>query len=334
MSDDTQKPQKSTAKTPAKKTSARGLGRGLSALMADISVPEDSAVTAQPAKKQVSKAPVSSGQKVAKTGASDTTRGVRFLALKDITPNPEQPRKIFDKTLLAELTDSIQRQGVLQPILVRPVPKRLSGKGKPAFQIVAGERRWQASLKAGLDMMPVLVRTLSDQEILEIGVVENVQRADLNPIEEARAYQALKDRFDRRQEDIAEAVGKSRSHVANMLRLLNLPDRARQALERGEISTGHARALLGAEDPGALVDHVIDKALSVRATEDYVRSLKSGEPVKAKAYKSADVIAAEKAITDALGLTTDLRHTGPGGEIRIKYRTGAQLEDLMRRLKG
>jgi ParB family chromosome partitioning protein len=322
-----------------KKASARGLGRGLSALMADISVPEDAPKPAKATSKTSAKPKTKSSKAKKPTTETDVeTRGVRFLPVHALAANPEQPRKIFDKALLAELTESIRRQGVLQPILVRPVPERLKSKDVPAYQIVAGERRWQASLKAGLDMMPVLIRDLSDREILEIGVVENVQRADLNPVEEARAYQALKDKFDRRQEDIADAVGKSRSHVANMLRLLNLPKGARKALERGKISTGHARALLGADDPDALLNWVVDQDLSVRATEDYVRRLKregqTNVPPKSKNYKTPDIIQAEQLLTDVLGLSVDLKHKGPGGALQIKYKTGAQLEDLMRKLKS
>jgi len=203
---------------------------------------------------------------------------------------------------------------------VRPIPSRdKTDNGKPVFQIVAGERRWQASLKAGLTSMPALVRELSDQEVLEIGVVENVQRADLNPIEEALAYRALIDQFSRTQEDIAKAIGKSRPHIANMLRLLSLPKRAQEALQSGQISTGHARAVIAAPDPNALVEQIIDKA-------------DTALPKAAPETKSADIAKLERELSDKIGVAVELRHKGPNGEIRLKYKTGGQLDSLLARL--
>jgi len=306
-----------------KKPAARGLGRGLSALMADVA--------------PVESAPKKTTPKPPKAATTSPAGGVQTVAMDRLTRNPDQPRKIFDKKLLAELTESIRLKGVLQPILVRPIPKG-KGKGKAAYQIVAGERRWQASLKAGLTSMPVLIRELSDQEVLEIGVVENVQRADLNPIEEARAYRALIDDFGRTQEDVAKAVGKSRPHVANMMRLLSLPSQSQSYLEVGKITPGHARAIIAAPDPDELADYIVRENLSVRAAEDWVRRIKNTEEgeaaPKAKAYKSPDIIRAEQDLTDALGLNVDLRHKGPGGELRIKYKTGKQLEAVLRALKS
>ena len=190
---------------PTRKKPDRGLGRGLSALMQDVSISEPTPVTDRP----------QTDSKEAKV-----ERGVSTLAMDRLERNPDQPRRYFDPEKLSELTQSIKDKGVLQPILVRPIPERNTGS-KVHYQIVAGERRYQAALKAGLSAIPVLIRELSDQDVLEIGVVENVQRADLNPIEEAQAYKALMDQFSRTQEEIAGAIGKSRPHIANMLRLLN-----------------------------------------------------------------------------------------------------------------
>ena len=311
-------------KTPKKKSSERGLGRGLSALMSDMSALDTSAPveTKKPAKSVPKKAEVK------------TDKGVNFVNIALIDRNPDQPRKHFDKEKLEELTQSIKDKGLLQPILVRPIKKA----GKDAsYQIVAGERRWQAALKAGLDALPVLIRELSDQAVLEIGVVENVQRANLNPIEEALAYQALKTDFGRTQEDIAKAIGKSRPYIANMMRLLTLPKRAQTYLSEGKISAGHARAIIAAPDPAELADVIAQKGLSVRDAEDWVRRIKSSGAAatpKPRVIKDADTRKAEQDLMDVLGLGVDLRHKGPSGELRIRYKNSAQLEDLIRRLKN
>lgn len=330
--------------TPKKSPSAptRGLGRGLSALMSDISVTGALAGTqdAPKPKEKVKAPPQPKKTPITDTAPLSSNRGVATLAIDQLVRNPDQPRRHFDKTRLEELTSSIADKGVLQPILVRPIPSRdKTDNGKPVFQIVAGERRWQASLKAGLTSMPALVRELSDQEVLEIGVVENVQRADLNPIEEALAYRALIDQFSRTQEDIAKAIGKSRPHIANMLRLLSLPKRAQEALQSGQISTGHARAVIAAPDPNALVEQIIDKGLSVRDAESWVRRIKAAEesadtalPKAAPETKSADIAKLERELSDKIGVAVELRHKGPNGEIRLKYKTGGQLDSLLARL--
>ena len=306
------KPKKTTTKKSDKE---RGLGRGLSALMSDISIVTEPALKP---KAKVSEMP---------------RRGVNVLNIDLLERNPDQPRRYFDKEKLKELTESIRDKGVLQPILVRELPAGRKN-AKTRYQIVAGERRWQASLKAGLTSMPALIRELSDQEVLEIGVVENVQRADLNPVEEAMAYKALQEQFSRTQEDIAKAVGKSRSHIANMLRLLTLPNRARDHLAKGKISTGHARAIIAAPDPVAMAEEIADKGLSVRQAEDWVRRLKSSSGSKApKAMKDADTRKLEQELSEVLGLVVDLRHKGPGGELRIKYRTADQFDHLLKTLK-
>jgi len=313
-------------KKTKKKSSERGLGRGLSSLMSDMSalnVPVD----AEPGTADTDKSEENSD--ILSQG------GVSSVGIDQLERNPDQPRKYFDKEKLEELTQSIKDKGVLQPILVRPLMGRAS-ETKQHYQIVAGERRWQAALKAKLDTIPVLIRELSDQDVLEIGVVENVQRADLNPIEEALAYKALSDQFKRTQDDIAQAVGKSRPHVTNMLRLLTLPKRAQTYLAKGKITAGHARAIIAAPDPTELADAIAEKGLSVREAEDWVRRIKAadGQTKKVPSQKDADVRKVENDISDILGLKTDLRHKGPGGELRIKYKTSAQLEALIRQLKS
>ncbi len=330
--------------TPKKTASSRGLGRGLSALMNDVSITSGLVATpeaAKPSTKDTTKARKTDASKSEKQPVTSTTvmRGVTTVSIDQLVRNPDQPRRYFDKALLAELTSSIADKGVLQPILVRPVPSRkTSESGKTLYQIVAGERRWQASLKAGLTSMPVLIRELNDQDVLEIGVVENVQRADLNPIEEALAYRALVDQFSRTQEDIAKAIGKSRSHIANMLRLLSLPKRAQEALQSGLITTGHARAVIAAPDPNVLVEEIIDKGLSVRDAESWVRRIKAeGEgrtlPHAAPEQKSADIKKLEQELSDITGLSVEIKHRGPHGELRLKYKTDGQLNDLLTHLK-
>ena len=329
-----------TEKTPKKapkKASARGLGRGLSALMADVSVP-----SAEPTLSSTASAPSSATSQTDIAAVSDTpdanSRLVQFIAISRLDRNPDQPRKIFNEKDLEELTDSIRRQGVLQPILVRPIPDSARSQGAVDFQIVAGERRWQASLKAGLDAMPVLIRDLTDQEVLEIGVVENVQRADLNPIEEARAYRALMDDFGRTQVEVSEAIGKSRSHIANLLRLLDMPLQVVRWVELGKLTPGHAKAIVNMPDPTETADMIIREGLSVRATEQYVKRYKDGAPFTPKLSVSQEddpnIKALERDLTDQLGLKTSLRHKGPGGELRIKYKTGDQLDALIKHLKG
>ena len=318
----------------------RGLGRGLSALMADVNA---LAPALNPQENPQSSQKTNSETEPVQPIAS---RGINTIAIDQLVRNPDQPRRYFDPALLGELTQSIKDKGVLQPILVRPVPDRAKVKehgvslSRPLYQIVAGERRWQACLKAGLTEMPVLIRELSDRDVLEIGVIENVQRADLNPVEEAMAYRTLIDQFGRTQHDISKAIGKSRPHVANMLRLLTLPLRAQEALKTGEITTGHARAIVASPDPDALVEHIISHKLTVRDAEDWVRRLKKQknnqaglEAVRAPETKSADIRAVEAELRDNLGLIVDLRHKGPNGEIRLKYKTNEQLERLLTKLK-
>ena len=325
-------------KQSAKPAQTRGLGRGLSALMSDVAVPgfEEPAKKASP-EKPVEKSTVAK-KKPAPKAAAD--RGILMVAMDQLCRNPDQPRRHFDKAQLEELTASIKDKGVLQPVLVRPLPKGLKVPeqklhNKPIYQIIAGERRWQAALKAGLDTLPVFIRQITDQEALEIGIVENVHRADLNPMEEALAYKSLLTQFKRTQEDVAQAVGKSRSYITNMLRLLNLPEQVQDYLATGKITTGHARAIIAAPDPSMLADEIVNKDLSVRAAEDWVRQIKSdgsGGGVRSakKGQKSADERRLEARIMDATGFTVDIRHKSPGGEVRLKYKDSEQLDELLR----
>ena len=283
----------------------RGLGRGLSALLGEVE-----------------ETPVDAG----------AAGGLRDIPIELIHRNEKQPRWVFPEEELEELAASIREKGVLQPILVRPAPD-MDGH----YEIVAGERRWRASQKAGLHVLPALVRELGDAQVLEIGVIENVQRSALNPIEEASAYQQLVEVHGRSAAEVADAVGKSRSHVANLVRLLALPDPVRQYLMGGQITAGHARALLGAEDPLALADLVIAKGLSVRDTESLVRKAAGGgavtpRPASPKPPKDTDTQALEVDLSEALGLTVEVLDKGGVGELRVKYATLEQLDEVCRRL--
>ena len=282
----------------------RGLGRGLSALLGEVE-----------------ETPVDAG----------AAGGLRDIPIELIHRNEKQPRWVFGEDEIEELAASIREKGVLQPILVRPAPD-MDGH----FEIVAGERRWRASQKAGLHVLPALVRELGDAQVLEIGVIENVQRSALNPIEEASAYQQLVEIHGRSAAEVADAVGKSRSHVANLVRLLALPDPVRHYLMGGQITAGHARALLGATDPLALADIVIAKGLSVRDTESLVRKEASGgaapKTSAPKPPKDTDTQALEVDLSEALGLTVEVIDKGGVGELRVKYASLEQLDEVCRRL--
>ncbi|CAN5633215.1 ParB/RepB/Spo0J family partition protein [soil metagenome] len=282
----------------------RGLGRGLSALLGEVE-----------------ETPVDAG----------VAGGLRDIPIELIHRNEKQPRWVFSEDEIEELAASIREKGVLQPILVRPAPD-MDGH----FEIVAGERRWRASQKAGLHVLPALVRELGDAQVLEIGVIENVQRSALNPIEEASAYQQLVEIHGRSAAEVADAVGKSRSHVANLVRLLALPDLVRHYLMEGKITAGHARALLGAVDPLALADLVIAKGLSVRDTESLVRKESTGgaapKASSPKPAKDTDTQALEVDLSEALGLTVEVIDKGGVGELRVKYASLEQLDEVCRRL--
>ena len=281
----------------------RGLGRGLSALLGEAEEIEH---------------------------AVDPSQGVREIPIELIHNNPLQPRKNFAEAELAELADSIRDKGVLQPILVRPAPQA-SGE----YEIVAGERRWRAAQMARLAVIPALIRELNDDKALEISIIENVQREDLNPLEEAMAYSALMDRFRLTQDQVAGRVGKSRSHVANTLRLTALPEEVRGHVIEGRLSAGHARALLGSANAGSLADRIVADGLSVRETEALARGKGRG-PKKAsgpkRRAKDADTAALEADLEDALGMNVDVADRGGAGEVRIKYASLEQLDELCRRL--
>ena len=284
----------------------RGLGRGLSALLDEV--------------------------EAASTPEGRRAAGVLDVPIELIRPNPEQPRRAFGREELTELADSIRERGVLQPILVRPMP----GPEK-AYQIIAGERRWRAAQQAGLTALPALVRDLGDQEVMEVALIENIQRSDLNALEEARAYDAMAQRFDRGPEAIGKVVGKSRSHVANTLRLMRLPQVVQDHLEGGRLTAGHARALLDLDDAPALAERIIRQGLNVRQTELLARgargeSGKTGGKGGRPAAKDADTRALESDLEDVLGLSVESRDRGGAGELRIAYETLEQLDDLCRRL--
>ena len=305
----------------------KGLGRGLSALLADTA-PDEDIVEAVEAPR--ADAPTSSSRK-----------GVDTVPIEFLVANPDQPRRTFDDAAIEELAQSIKVQGLLQPILVRPL-----GDGAQ-YQIVAGERRWRAAQRAGLHEAPVVIRELDDRQTAEIALVENVQRTDLNPLEEASAYQRLVEDFGHAQEEIAKAVGKSRSHVANLMRLLKLPKPVRDMVDEGALSMGHARAILTADDPEALAKRVVARGLSVRETERLAKetdapasapkqSSPTAAPAKSSAsgMKDADTRALENDLAAALGLEVDLNHSKSGGVLTINYRTLDQLDDVCRRLLG
>lgn len=336
----------------------RGLGRGLSALLgepmrADFGRPEPTAAPGAPASgggvvepfpgvtppasiealfTDTSPAPAAAPAAAPQTEAVAAPPGEAAplaLAIGLIDRNPSQPRKHFDEAELEELAASIRTHGVLQPILVRPMP---GGR----FEIVAGERRWRAAQKAGVSAIPALVRSFSDREALEIAIIENVQRTDLNPIEEALGYQALIDRFGRTQQDIADQVGKSRPHIANILRLLSLPEDVQAMVRDGRLSAGHAKAIIGAPDPISLARLAIAGGLSVREIEKLAQRAKEGGEVKPdKPEKDADLKAIEEKLAGMLSLAVAIAPKGEGGgELRIAYKTAEQLDDLCRRLSG
>lgn len=279
-----------------------GLGRGLSALMADVDL--------APGK------------------ASQATQS---LPVEQITPNPDQPRRAFEPEALAELAASLKSRGVLQPLIVRPHPTE-----PDIYQIVAGERRWRAAQIAQLHEVPVLIRELSDTEVLEVAIIENIQRSDLNAIEEAASFRQLMERFGHTQEKLAEALDKSRSHISNLLRLLNLPEQVQGFVRDGKLTAGHARALITASDPLALARKVIEKGLSVRETEALARqTAQTTKPAKKSAEKDADTRAIETDLSAHLKMRVKIDHAGQdGGRVSIAYKDLDQLDRLCQLLGG
>jgi ParB family chromosome partitioning protein len=255
-------------------------------------------------------------------------RTLRHLPIESLKANPNNPRKRFADEDLEDLCRSIREKGLLQPIVVRPA-------GPGDYEIVAGERRWRAAQRAGVHDVPVLVRDLSDGEALEIALVENIQRSDLNPLEEARAYSLLLEQFSYTQQQLADSIGKSRSHIANTLRLLTLPESVRQQIESGSLTAGHARAILATDSPAELADQIIKLGLSVREAEGLARDGSPKRKPRQKAEKDADTKALEKTVSESVGLKVDIQHKGEaGGVLAITYKTLEQLEDICRRLQA
>jgi len=258
-------------------------------------------------------------------------RAQRKVPIEFLRPNPRNPRRAFAETELAELADSIKQHGVIQPIIVRPV------KGShDRYEIIAGERRWRASQAAGVHEVPIVPLDVSDSDALELAIIENVQREDLNALEEAQGYHALADEFKRSQEDIARIVGKSRSHVANMMRLTKLPAEVQALIASGKLSAGHARALIGVPDPLAAAKKIVAEGLNVRQTEQlaHVAGVPQRKPQKSRgaSSKDADTLALEKRVSDALGLSVGIRHRDPGGTVQISYHNLEQLDEIVKRL--
>ena len=286
-----------------RKPERRGLGRGLSALMAEV------ATTAQ-------------------SDAQETRARDQRLPIERIVPNPDQPRRHFDDTALAELAASIKEKGVIQPLIVR-------AKGD-MYEIVAGERRWRAAQRAQVHDVPVIIREFTDTEVLEIAIIENIQRADLNPMDEAAGYRALIERFGHTQEKLAEAMGKSRSHIANLMRLLSLPDDVQGMLRDGRLSAGHARALITTDNASALARKVVAEGLSVRQTEALAKrgDIAPKAPTKPRATeKDADLRALENDLSATLGMPVYIAFNNGAGTVTITYRNMDEM-DLLCRVLG
>ena len=305
--------------SPARKRPS-GLGRGLNALFGDVAA--EAPVLATPG----------GAAKVAPAASGDA---VQHVAIGSIRPLPGQPRRHFDETAIAELADSIGLRGLLQPIIVRHAP---DGDG---YQLVAGERRWRAAQRAGLHQIPALVRDLDDAATYEIALVENIQRQDLNAIEEAGAYRRLIDDFGHNQEALAKLVGKSRSHVANLMRLLDLPAPVQALVGDGSLAMGHARALIGAADAEAIARRVVKDGLSVRAVETLVRAGKGGGRKAPLEYKSIDgsrdpdIVAIERHLSELLGIGVAIQYAGGGkGALTLKFASLDQLDMICQRLSG
>jgi ParB family chromosome partitioning protein len=260
-------------------------------------------------------------------------RAQRKVPIEFLKANPRNPRRAFSESELQELADSIKQHGVIQPIAVRPV------KGAAdRYEIIAGERRWRASQIAGLHEVPIVPLDVSDSDALEIAIIENVQREDLNAMEEAQGYHALANEFKRSADDIAKIVGKSRSHVANMMRLTKLPEQVQALIASGELTAGHARALIGVPDPAATAKRIIAEGLNVRQVETLVHDIgvptRKPRTARGALVKDADTLALEKRVGDILGLAVSVDHKGPSGTMHIKYRDLEQLDEILRRLNA
>jgi len=263
----------------------------------------------------------------------ERVRGIRKVAIDLIKANPKNPRRLFKEEDLEELAGSIRQHGMIQPVVVRPAPAGGSG-----YELIAGERRWRAAQKAGQHEIPVIIQDVTDREAMEIAIIENVQRQDLNPLEEAMGYDQLIQEFEYTQNDLASVIGKSRSHVANTLRLLKLPEPVKEYLNEGALTAGHARALIAAPDPAALAKRIVEEGMTVRSAETLAQATISephGRAKAAKPDKDADTRALEKRLSDALGLSVEIRHKPNGsGEMRLGYANLDQLDEIIRRLEG
>jgi ParB family chromosome partitioning protein len=266
------------------------------------------------------------------TQTTERGRNQRRVPIEFIRPNPRNPRRVFSDAELEELAQSLRERGMIQPIIVRHAKGTADN-----YEIIAGERRWRAAQRANLHEVPIVVLEVNDAEALELAIIENVQRTDLNPLEEANGYQALANEFNHTQEDIAQIVGKSRSHIANTLRLLKLPETVKAYINAGKLSAGHARALINMADPETVARDIVERGLNVRQVEaiGQERAEAAGKAPKsrARAFKDADTVALERRISDALGLTVSVDHRGTGGTVHIKYRDLEQLDDILRRLE-
>jgi len=281
------------------------LGRGLAALIGDVGT----------------------------ESSAERPRGQRRAATSSLRPNARNPRRVFAETELDELTASLRERGMIQPIVARPV------RGAPdAYEIIAGERRWRAAQRAGLHEVPVVIIEATDEESLQLAIIENVQRSDLNPLEEAEGYRALVEDYSHTQDDIAKMVGKSRSHVANTLRLLKLPPSIRGYIVKGKLDAGHARMLVGQPNAEKLAEEIVARGLNVRQVEEIARqeSGRNGKSLSRKrsAEKNADTLALEKRLSDALGLIVSIDARGESGVVNIRYRNLDQLDDLAQRLEN
>ncbi len=280
------------------------LGRGLAALIGDMG---------------------SEATVIERAKAQPKTR----LPIEYLRANPRNPRKDFAAADLDDLTASVREKGIVQPILVRPV----AGDSN-SYEIIAGERRWRAAQRAGLHEVPVVVLDVNDKEALELAIIENVQRADLNPLEEAIGYQQLIDEYGYAQTALADVIGKSRPHVANTLRLLKLPDVVKAYLREGKLTAGHARALLTADDAEAVARRIVEDGMTVRDTEALGRKTKAGGTTAKRIEKDADIRAAERAISDAIGLAVTINHKRGGGVVTVRYKTLEQFDEIQKRLTG
>jgi ParB family chromosome partitioning protein len=282
------------------------LGRGLAALMGDVGL---------------------------ETKTVEQGRNQRRVPIEFLRPNPRNPRRNFVETELDELAASMRERGIIQPIVVRPVRG-----ASDSYEIIAGERRWRAAQRAGLHVVPIVPLDVNDDEALQLAIIENVQRADLNPLEEAAGYQSLASEFGHSQDAVAKMVGKSRSHVANTLRLLKLPASVQGYIGEGKISAGHARMLVGQPDPERLAREIMERGLNVRQVEAMAqeRAQASGKATKThqRSIKDPDTAALENRLSDALGLAVTIDHRGQGGVLSIRYRAVEQLDDVIRRLEN